>query len=49
MAKNTNICLIKKPIKIFFYFLNINKTEMGKKVNPHSRPICYIGQVKPVH
>ena len=37
----------KKPMKIFFSYLNINKAGVGENINPYPRPICNAEQVNP--
>ena len=50
MAKNTHECLVKKPIKIFFFnYLNISGIGAVENVNLHPYPICYAGRVKLIH
>ena len=37
----------KKPMKIFFSYLNIHKTGVGENINPYPCPICNAEQVNP--
>ena len=37
----------KKPMKIFFSYLNIKKAGVGENINPYPRPICNAEEVNP--